>query len=566
MHWKLYNKIKESFTSVIPITLIVLILNFTIAPMPYGVRALFIIGSIFLIVGMGLFTLGADMAMMPMGEQIGGQLTKSRKLWLLLIVSLIMGVMITIAEPDLQVLAGQVPAIPSTVLILTVAIGVGIFLLIGVMKIVLGWELRYILIIFYSIVFILGFLIPQEYVAVAFDSGGVTTGPITVPFILALGVGVAASIGGKSSHDDSFGLVALCSLGPILAVMILGIFFQSGGLQADSFDIENIDSFSQIVVAMADAFPHYFKDVGLALSPIIFFFILFQIFALKLPASQMIKMAVGMLYTFLGLVLFLTGVNVGFLPAGNFLGEYIGGLDYSWMLLPVGMIMGYFVVIAEPAVHVLNSQVEDISGGAITKKMMLQSLSIGVAVSIGLSMLRILTGISIWYILLPFYIFALALTFFVPKIFTAIAFDSGGVASGPMTATFLLPFSMGAAAATGGDIMIDAFGTVAMVAMTPLVTIQIMGFVYGLKVKEAEEEELDTIEDYADELETDSASEYTQSYIEKILNATPAENMLPHLHSEMIKDDILWQEIATDNYYIDIEKLGYNDEDTEDKG
>jgi len=490
LNQNLAEKIKESLQSVLPITAIVLILHFTIAPMPLGTLALFLVGAILLIVGMGLFTLGADVAMMPMGENIGSHLTKSRKLGLLIGIALVMGITITIAEPDLQVLAEQVPSVPNMTLILSVALGVGIFLVVALLRIIFQKKLSFLLIIFYVVIFILAAFTPPDFLAVAFDSGGVTTGPITVPFILALGIGVAAVRGGKNAQDDSFGLVAICSIGPILAVILLGMFFNASGSYGADMTIPEIHSFSDLMHNFGESFPDYFKEVAIALTPIIGFFVLFQLLFLKLPRTQMLKMSVGIGYTFFGLVLFLVGVNVGFLPIGYYMGGQIASLDYSWVLIPIGMLMGFFVVMAEPAVHVLNKQVEEITVGAISKRAMLLSLSIGVAISVGLAMIRVLTGIHIMYFLIPGYALALILTFFVPKIFTAIAFDSGGVASGPMTATFLLPFAMGASSALGGNILTDAFGIVAMVAMTPLITIQILGFWYKLKQAKANKEAL----------------------------------------------------------------------------
>lgn len=547
MHLKLYDKTKEALKSVMPISIIVLILNFTITPMPIGVRGLFLIGSILLILGMGLFTLGADMAMMPMGEHIGGHMTRTKKLALILFSCLMMGVMITVAEPDLKVLATQVPEIPTTTLIITVAIGVGVFLVVAILRIILGWRLSYLLFIFYGGVFVLAFFVPNDYLSVAFDSGGVTTGPITVPFILALGVGVAAVRGGQSSHDDSFGLVALCSIGPVVAVMILGIFFDTAPPSTEELNVTQFTSLEELFLSFAEVLPHYFIDVAVALSPIVVLFLLFQVIALRLPVSQLIKISIGVIYTYLGLVLFLTGVNTGFLPAGNFIGEYIGSLSYSWILIPLGMVMGYFIVSAEPAVHVLNSQVEDITGGAISKNMMLQGMSVGVAISVGLAMLRILTGAGIWYFLIPGYLIALALTFFVPKIFTALAFDSGGVASGPMTATFLLPFAMGACVAVGGNIMQDAFGTVALVAMTPLVTIQVMGLIYKMKLRDTTDEELETFEELIEE------EEIIEWSAPDALDLVDMEFVASPEWAVLIHDDEILDKIASDNAYINFE-------------
>jgi hypothetical protein len=485
----LVANIKDALSSVMPITIIVLALNFTFTPMPFAVRGLFIIGALFLIVGMGLFTLGADMAMIPMGEYMGSYLVKNKKLAPMLVAALLMGTLVTVAEPDLQVLGKLAPGIPDTMLVAVVAVGVGVFLVIAVLRIVFRLPLSYMLIVFYAVVFALGVFVPDEFLPIAYDSGGVTTGPITVPFILAFGVGISSVRGGKSSHDDSFGLVALCSIGPIMAVMLLGIFFNPGAAPVSVYEAGVATDLPDLIHMFGRNLPHYFGDVGLALSPIVAFFLLFRLFLLHLPATQMIKMGVGVVYTFVGLVLFLTGVNVGFLPVGAFIGEYIGGLSYSWVLIPLGLVLGYFIVAAEPAVHVLNEQIKDMTGGAISKKALLVSLSTGVSVSVGLAMFRVLYDINILFFLIPGYGIALALTFFTPKIFSAVAFDSGGVASGAMTATFLLPFTIGACGSTGGNMLRDAFGLVALVAMTPLITIQIMGLVYKYKLDRMEEEE-----------------------------------------------------------------------------
>lgn len=561
---KLLDKIKEALTALLPITIIVLILNFTITPMPFEVRGMFIIGAILLVAGMGLFTLGADLALLPIGEHLGQYLSKSRKFPLILISAFILGTMITIAEPDLQVLANQVPGIANNTLVLTVAIGVGIFLVVAILRILLQWQLKYILFGLYLIVFILAIFVPEEYVPTAFDSSGVTTGPLTVPFILAFGMGIAEVRGGKSSQDDSFGLVALASVGPIIAVMILTIINSNGGgtVEATVADLSSVDTIGELISYFIHAIPFYAKEMTIAVLPIIIFFLVFQIAAIRLPASQLIKMFVGMIYTLGGLILFLTGVNVGFLPAGSFIGQYIADLSFNWILIPLGMIIGYFIVLAEPAVHVLINQIEDISGGAISKRVMLNSLSISVALSVGLAMVRVYTGINIMWMLIPGYALALGLSFVVPKIFTAIAFDSGGATSGPMATTFLLPFAMGASAAMGGNILMDAFGTVAMVAMTPLFTIQIIGLIYKIKVQDTSMDEWGTIEDLADGIEerdfidwgeSNPASEVYDDY--KDIAVENMDFVASPEWAEVLHDENVWEEITTDNSYIDFDEM-----------
>jgi hypothetical protein len=483
----LREKTNEAVKSLLPIVVIVLVLNFTITPMNFAVRGLFIGGALLLVVGMSLFTMGADMAMMPIGEHLGQYLTKSRKMWLIIIASLIMGTMVTIAEPDLQILARQVPGVPPMTLTLCVAVGLGVFLVIAMLRIMFIWNMSYLLSGLYIGVLVLGVFIPKEYLAVSFDAGGVTTGPFAIPFILALGVGVAAVRGGKSTMYDSFGLAALCSIGPIYAVMILGFQFPAKESTLGAAQIDEITNVSQLVGEFLRELPIYAHEILLAVTPLIVVFLLFQIFALRLPLAHLARIGVGLVYTFLGLTIFLTGVGVGFLPAGSYIGSFVGKLDYNWVLIPLGVLMGFFIVLAEPAVHVLIESVEEMTGGAIARNTMLRAFSISVGISVGL---------------------AIALSFFVPKIFTAVAFDSGAVASGPMTATFLLPFTMGACAAVGGDMMMDAFGVVAMVAMTPLFTVQVLGLLYDRRMKATKAEEQEEIGAIAEIVEEEEFADW----------------------------------------------------------
>lgn len=483
MNQKLKEKIAESLSSVLPVTCIVLILGITIAPIPLDPLMLFLAGAAFLIIGMGFFTLGVDMAMMPIGEKVGAQLAKAKKLPIIILACVIMGAIVTVAEPDLQVLAGQTPAVPDMVLILAVAAGVGLFLALAFLRSLFGWSLAHILMVCYLILFIMAFYISDDFLAVAFDSGGVTTGPITVPFIMALGMGLSSIGHGKDQDSDSFGLVALCSIGPILSVMILGFLYQSSSGTYEPAVIPSISNSQDLWLAFQHKLPDYALEVLAALFPILIFFLIFQVFFLKMRRRQVVKILVGMLYSYIGLTLFLTGVNVGFMPAGSYLGRQIASLPYRWVLVPIAMLIGYYIVKAEPAVSVLNKQVAEVTGGAISEAAMMKGLSIGMALSLGMSMLRVMTGLPLISLLLPGYALALGLSFVVPPVFTSIAFDSGGVASGPMTATFLLPFAMGATEAVGGNILTDAFGIVSMVAMTPLIIIQLIGLFYEIRKK-----------------------------------------------------------------------------------
>ena len=484
----LLEKLKEAAASVLPISLIVLTICFVLVPVDTGLMLSFVLATAMLILGMGLFTLGAEMSMSKIGNYMGAKLTKSRRLGLILIVSFLLGVAITVAEPDLQVLAANVPEIDKTVLILTVSVGVGIFLMLCMVRILFGISLRLLLIMFYVLVFLAAFLSDQGILAVAFDSGGVTTGPMTVPFIMALGVGVASIRSDENAKADSFGLVGLCSIGPIASVLLLGAIYKTQPAQAESETAAAITNTVALGRDYLHAFPEYLKEVTLALLPIVVFFLIFQIVSLRLRKLPFLRVMVGILYTYAGLVLFLTGVNVGFSPVGYALGAALTEGWKLWLLIPLAMLMGWFIINAEPAVHILNRQVEDLSAGAISARAMGMSLSIAVSAAGGLAMLRVITGVSIMYFLVPGYFIALALSFFVPRTFTAIAFDSGGVASGPLTATFMLPFAMGACEALGGNVMTDAFGLVALVAMMPLITVQVMGAIYVIKSRRAEKD------------------------------------------------------------------------------
>ena len=471
----------ESLASVLPLTAIVLLLSVTLMPLSSGALVLFLFGALLLIVGMGFFTMGADMSMMPMGEGIGMQMSQAKNVGSPLFVCFVLGALITIAEPDLQVLAEQVPAIPNNILIFSVAAGVGLFLMIAQIRIFFHIPLAKMLCVFYPLVFILAFFAPDSFIPVSFDSGGVTTGPVTVPFIMALGIGLATLRSDKNSREDSFGLIALCSIGPILAVMLLGIFYEPDSALYSSTLIPEVETTRDAAMLFAHAIPEYFHEVAVALVPIAGAFFIFQILYKRYKKHQLLRVIFGFIFTYIGLAMFLCGVNVGFMPVGQIIGGGIADSAFKWLLIPIGMVIGYFIVAAEPAVHVLTKQVEEISNGFVTAKMMQTALSVGVCISVGIAMLRILTGISILWFLIPGYAFALILTRYVSPIFTGIAFDSGGVASGPMTATFLLPFAMGACEAVGGNVMTDAFGIVAMVAMTPLITIQMMGFITQMK-------------------------------------------------------------------------------------
>lgn len=497
------QKLKETVSSVLPIMVVVLLLGVTIAPLSGSLIVRFLVGGVLVILGLTVFLLGIDIGVIPIGEQSGAALAAKRNLPLLLIAAFMIGFIVTVAEPDVQVLADQVrniaPAVNKWHLILMIAAGIGLAVSIGIFRMVFSLPLNILLVIAYAIVFALAFFTPAEFQGVAFDSGGATTGPMTVPFIMALGLGVAAvrvKTGAKdaSANDDGFGLTGIASVGPIAAVCLYGIIFSHtahapGGTAAGAeMAAHTAASGLSVFVHLLPAITH---EVVNALLPLLAMAVFFQITLIKMPPFQVIRMVRGFVFSFVGLSIFLVGANGGFMPAGERLGEVLGALAISsplWsaLLVVVGFAFGAVVVIAEPAVWVLTDQVESVSGGTIKRRVMLIALSAGVATSIGLSMLRVLTGFSLWYVLIPGYAISLVLAFFCPKLFTGIAFDSGGVASGTMTSTFILSFTLGASAASGGNPAVDAFGVIALVAMTPLIAIQILGMIFAIKNRRAQ--------------------------------------------------------------------------------
>ena len=486
---ELWAKIREALVSALPITLLVYLL----AMLPgfsfdrYEMIS-FTVGAVLLVLGIGLFNLGADIAMTPMGTQVGAGLSRQKRVGLLLAVCFVLGMLITIAEPDLQVLANQVASVMNgKLLIYTVGFGVGAFLIVAILRIIFKRRLSNILMLFYMLLFAMALMLAVnenlDLLPMAFDSGGVTTGPITVPFIMALGVGISGVLGDRRSQENSFGLVALCSIGPILAVLVLGIFAKNDLTYTVGYGEARRD----ILNAYLENAGHVAKEVGVALGLIVAFFLLCQFFFLKLSKRQLLKIGVGVVFTYIGLILFLTGVNVGYMPIGYGLGLQMASLHPA-LLVGIGLAMGILVVMAEPAIHVLNAQVEEVTGGYVDKRSMMIGLCAGVGAAIALSVVRIYFDFSLVYYIIPGYFISLALSLFVPPVYTAIAFDSGGVASGPMTSGFILPFAIGVCVALQGEsaVLRDGFGVVALVAMAPLITIQLLGFkaIISNKVKE----------------------------------------------------------------------------------
>lgn len=483
------NKFKETAVSVLPVMAIVLLLGLTIVPIEKMMLVRFVIGGILLIIGLTIFLLGVDLGIQPMGERCGAELTKKRSLPLLLIVAFIIGFIVTAAEPDIQVFGDQVrgvfPFVNKSAITFVIAAGVGLFIMIGLLRTVLNLSIKWTFFISYAILFGIAMFAPDSFMGIAFDSGGATTGPMTVPFIMALGLGVSSV---RDDNDNSFGLTGVCSVGPVMAVIIYAIALKIGGAFENSAQVlETTAESAESVISIGTTFVHVLKESLISIAPLFGLFIVFQIFLLKMTKRQVVRIIIGFVYAFIGLTIFLVGVNSGFMQAGAALGQTLGSLAITkgggWyvLLIGTGFILGAIIVCAEPAVWVLSEQVETVSGGTIKRKVLLVFLSVGTAIAIGIAMCRAVIGFNLKWVLIPGYIIAMILMIFSPSLFSGIAFDSGGVASGPLTSTFVLSFTLGAA--SGGSGGSDSFGVIALVAMMPLLAIQIMGIIFKLKQK-----------------------------------------------------------------------------------
>ena len=486
------REFKNACVTILPIAVFVMaIALFT--PAEKGISISFILSSLLLIFGSSLFTFGAEISMELIGNKIGKSLVKSKKVWLILIVGFIIGTIVTVAEPDLLVLAEQLTSIPKFLLILIISIGVGFCVSLAALRSLFGLNLNILLIVGFIIIFILMFFVPLDFIPVAFDSGGVTTGTMSIPFILTLGMGLVSSRIDKKAREESFGLVALASTGPIIMVLLLGMFMNyESGMTFDS-SIYTHFSFHDYVLQLVNCF----KDVIVSISPILVVFLVYYFITKKVTKKEMLKIIFGTFITILGLTIFLTASNVGFLNMGYYLGSYISSTCYKMWLIPIIMIISFFIAIAEPAVVILLDQIEEFTEGGISNNLLKIALALGVSIASGLSMYRVFTGTSFMVYAFIGYGIALLLTFFIPKVFTAMAFDAGGATGGSLTTTFLLPIAIGACYVLGSNVYTDAFGLASMVSLVPIITIEIVGFIYNIKTRVTGVSNLDdTIIDY----------------------------------------------------------------------
>jgi hypothetical protein len=485
----LVSKLKEVLFAVVPITVLVLILHFTLSPLDPILLIRFIIGAFFIIIGLSIFLFGVDIGITPIGQSMGATIAKSNKILVIIIAGLVLGFFISIAEPDLHILAGQVDLVTSGLIskasiVIVVSIGIGLLIATGLVRIVHNFPLNKLLTILYLIIFVLAIFTSPEFLAISFDASGATTGALTVPFILALALGISSlKKDSKASEEDSFGLVAIASTGAIITVMIMNILTKTDKMTGSLGDAQAVSN--SVLGPFLNKFPIITIEIFVALLPILIIFLIFQKATFKMSKKTVRKILKGVLFTFIGLVLFLVGVNAGFMDVGTAVGYKIASLDSKAYIIIIAFALGLVTILAEPAVHVLTHQIEEVTSGYVKRPIVLFTLSIGVGLAVLLSIVRVLIpDLQLWHYILPGYAIAIVMSYFVPKLFVGMAFDSGGVASGPMTATFILAFVQGAAEATAGaNVLVDGFGMIALVAMTPIIALQILGFAFDLKSK-----------------------------------------------------------------------------------
>lgn len=481
----LAEKTKEVAQTLLPVVVLVLVLSFTFVDVDADVLWRFLIGSAMLLAGLSVFLWGIDLSMTPIGEYMSREVATSRTLPKILILGFLLGFLITVAEPDLLILGSQIEnasahKLNAMVIVYAVSIGVGLMIALGILRLLRDKPpLNTFMMITYAVIFVLALFVSEEFLAISFDASGATTGALTTPFVLALTLGLATTKGGKHAEENSFGLVGIMSAGPILAVMSMSIFTGQHSIKGEAVPFILSEG---IIAPFLKAIPHTFFESFVALLPISLLFFAFNFAKFKIKAAELGGIIKGLLLTLIGLVLFLTGVNSGFMEMGRIIGMQIASLDHR-LLIITGFFLGLIVVLMEPAVHVLGKQIEEVTAGHIPIKLIRMTLSIGVAIAVALSMVRIIVPeVKLWYFLLPGFAFAVLLSYRCDPVFVGIAFDAGGVASGPMTATFVLALAQGAASVIPtANVLVDGFGVIAMVAMAPVFSIMLLGTAYKNK-------------------------------------------------------------------------------------
>ncbi len=485
------HTLKEVFFSSIALAVIIVIVCGFVAPLKDTSDYIKLIaGYLGVVFGQALFLVGIDISILPIGKLVGGSLIKLKRPAFIILFGVFFGLIATVAEPALIVLAKQtnmiMPIIDETAFIWVMGGGIGILVGFSLFRIIKDLNIKIVFATLYIITFALIFFVPKEFVGLAFDGSGATTGDISVPFILALGLGVSVTMSRHKSNDDSFGIIGLASVGPILSLAVYGLILRAryGVLPAEQlYDPGTIGQLGEIVI-------NNLFGVVMALLPIIVVYLPFQFFLIKQPKKEVTKILLGTIIVFFGLLIFLSGIDYGFAFAGKYIGEIF--LDpsrpgwFKWLLLAVGFILGAAITLSEPAVTVLGEQLEEITNGHIKKNAIRITLAIGIGFAALLAMIKIITRIDILWFLVPLYVISLVMMLFTPRLFVGLAFDSGGVSGGALTSAFLTPLTLGMAQAVQeGSILVNGFGMIAFISVTPLIAVQLLGIVYDINIRKA---------------------------------------------------------------------------------
>lgn len=589
MKSKFLQTVKETFFSSLPLAVIIIIC-LCIAPLSSPSDYLkIVVGYLSVVVGQSLFLSGLESSILPIGRMVGNSFSKYNKLIFVLSFGFVFGLLATVAEPALAVLAKQInfimPLVNSTLFIWITATGIGVGVAIALLRIVKNINIKLVFAILYGVAFLLVIFAPKEFISLAFDGSGATTGDVSVPFILALGLGISTTASKSKTNDDSLGIIGIASAGPIIAVLLYGIILKAvnGELPPESpYDMSSSLGIGDIVL-------NNLSDVALAVLPIILISIPFLIFLIKLPKKTLAKLLLGVIPVYLGLLIFLSGIDYGF----GFVGQYIGRIFFDnarpewfkWLLLPVGFILGAAITVSEPAVTILGVQIEELTNGHITKTTIRITLAIGIGVASLLSILKILTEINILYFLVPLYATSLIMMIFTPKLFVGLAFDSGGVTGGALTSAFLTPLTLSIARAVaeahGGEmsILTNGFGIISFISVTPLIAIQALGIIYNIRLKratvEVQEDSFAELESFVTELPaidndiTTEDIELTEEIIEDITNVNAidtdiveddvSENMITEdtieqIDTNIVEDDVTEIMITKDTFEQEVEE------------
>lgn len=462
--------LKKVIKGILPIIIFVLILSI-ILKIDIGTIIRFLSSSLLVIMGLTLFTTGTDISLNEMGKNISNLLIKKKNIILILIVSLLLGTFITLLEPEFLTIGYEAGNIPTSILLISVSISIGIFLMLAMYRILKRINLRYYIIISYLLIFFVLTISNFQVVPFAFDMGSVVVGAISAPFILAFGGNLASKMKRKDSSE--FGILSFCAIGPILMILILSLIYKPNIMYDSDPILKKLDFLETLWTN--------FYQVFMSLSLLVIFYLVLTRKTKKKKIEQR-KIMIGLIMVLVGITLFLTGGDVGFFKLAYLLGSKLGNINKIIIIL-IGGIFGFLIAKIEPNVKVLVSYVDQVTNGGIKDKFLETCLCIGVSISFMLSLFRVLNGYSVMIFLIPTYFLAIFFAFFTPTNFLGLSFDAGGVVTGSMSSSFLLPLLIGVASIITNNYLNEAFGVMALISVIPIIILEIVGMIYNIEVK-----------------------------------------------------------------------------------